>query len=375
MAKKNSPKKGLWALLLVLVVLIGGAAVFGSESLQGRFVGSKTSPLGGIGGTGSGTAVGVEFALASSPVSYGVMYGTKNTELLGINFECVHSSKCEIEQITLQGHLDDKGKHKNWATAVSGTSNGTDLAELVSNLRLVNAATGNVVMGPASVDSSFQVTFGDSWALDAGDTLTLTLVGDIADEAQDGDWESLSFSIESRVDVAVKEFGGKKLLSKGAVNKKQRVYVDVMEGLRLSLASSPVSGDVSAGTLDTDFLGIEAECVSSTDCEVTELTIRFDVDDRDYLENIILMGEYGDTLAGPESMNSAYRVEFNEPWTVEAGESMTFYVRADLSSDASSVFLAYLEADHDVEAENDMGSSLLVEGDVNAEAQVVWTVK
>ena len=81
----------------------------------------------------------------------------------------------EFGVLTLSNMGEAVELQKNLTLNVGGSAN-----DLISDVRLVDLATGKTFMGPEDPDGSNDVVFGDEQILETGDVLTLSLQGDIA---------------------------------------------------------------------------------------------------------------------------------------------------------------------------------------------------
>jgi hypothetical protein len=182
-------------------------------------------------------------SLASVPVTGSNLY-TRNADdvpFVGMNFDCGAASDCTVTDLLVQGRLDDEGDANDFDSTFDASDHRTRLSSIVSSVWLEDGA-GNLVAGPEAVQSSsYRATFGDfSWSIEAGNTETLYVMGDLSSLAYANfDPENISFALPSGAWVTAEDVDGSTLIPSGSANNASTTFVTTAQNGSLTVAVDP----------------------------------------------------------------------------------------------------------------------------------------
>lgn len=157
----------------------------------------------------------------------------------------------------------------------------------------------------------------------------------------------------------------------------------------VSLASSPVSGDLVVPSSDQQVLGFKLQCKSRTACLVTDLGFQGYLDDdgdasslvsssastthgsrlSDYVDDVKIVDSSSNVVAGPDSVSSSFKVSFTDSFSIPANTTNTYYVVVDTDAaayaDGDAENIAFSIKSSQVVAEDASGNSMTVTGQAN----------
>ena len=212
-----------------------------------------------IGKTMTVKSPSLTLSLASTPVAGAntKVKGVKAVKFGGLSFACGSASSCKVTDITLSAHLDDNANNTWDAGGVDGYDNSVYANAYVGSVSLQDAS-GNVVAAAKSVQSTGAVVFTNlAWALKAGETQTVYVVGDITTNATTSG--KIAFAIDATSDVTAEDADGNTISSvtgtpnSNVTTNPNGTWVAVSSGGALTVsvdASTPKENIVVAGTAD-----------------------------------------------------------------------------------------------------------------------------
>ena len=157
----------------------------------------------------------------------------------------------------------------------------------------------------------------------------------------------------------------------------------------LSLASSPVSGELVVPSSDQQVLGFKLQCKSKGACLVTGLEFQGFLDDdgnasslasssastthgtrlSDYVDDVKVVDSSSNVVAGPESVSGSFTVTFNDSFSIPANTTSTYYLVLDTDSgayaDGDAENIAFAIRSSQVVAEDSSGNSMTIQGQAN----------
>lgn len=371
----------------IAVVLIAGAAYLYSnrDDLMGAFI----------------KPAGLTVSLSSSPVSNDISIYAVDEVLLGFTLKCSRISDCTVSSMQLQGWLDDDGDGSRLVKSSSATTHGTSLFDYITDIKVIDIDSGATYMGPASVRSDFKVTLNDEFTLNAGETRTFHITGDVSTDTSyaDGNGENIAFSLLGS-NITAENTDGASIVVSGQANQTKLVVMTIVQDvLEVSLASSPVSDTVVRGTSAVPFVGINFTCNSSSDCRLTSFVADSYLDDdgdlsdmvtsssatthgtdtNEYVTSVYLTDSSGAIVSDSEPVASSFEVTFdNLDLVIPAGETIKYDITGDISmtayanSDAENIAFG-IDDTTEVTAEDEDGNVMYVTGTANTEPIVIVT--
>ncbi len=248
---------------------------------------------------------------------------------------------------------DDAGNADGDADGLVNTSTEAN----ITDIKLVNADTGAIMMGPleldaltdaASADDADQtIDFTDDFELEAGETLNLIVTVDVDD--------SLTAGTELAAAVDVSGFVANDANNDAVTNIVPSADITGYNQeanaatITFALASSPVSQTAVQGKQGVNVLGMSVTASDASDLTVSSLTFQGYADDTNalimtaggasgfQLEDLVtscsLYDNAGTLLDGPESLTTAGVVIFNNlDWTIDAGAVELLSLECNLSN-------------------------------------------
>lgn len=286
---------------------------------------------------------------------------------------------------------DDEGLINGDDDGVADTSDQASLTDI----KIVNADTGAVIMGPLELDSAAvggndavqTIDFTDDFSLNAGETLNLKVVADIDNEAASG----TAFGAELDMSALVTEDENGDALAAADIvpGSDIRGYSQVARAasLTFALASTPSSTTTVDGSQNVSVVGFSVTAGQASPVTVTDFTLSVYADDEgtpaydlggdadtggaalsqsdvnDYVESCSLY-DGATRLDGPEApASSGETIRFsNINWTLSAGAVKLLTVQCNFANTSTSGN-AYFgfdinETDTDVTAEDSDGDTL-----------------
>lgn len=184
-------------------------------------------------------------SLASTPTTKTYVKGVKDIKFSGISFACGSASDCKVTNVTLQGYIDINSG-ASWAEGVDTRY----LNAAVGSVALKDAS-GTVIAASKSVESDGDVIFDNlTWTIEAGETVTAYVVGDLSSNATAGDY--YAFAVAATTDITAEDSDGNSIATiTGTPNlgstSSKTVYAIASDGGSLTVA-------VDAATAKEDLL-------------------------------------------------------------------------------------------------------------------------
>ncbi|MEK7632537.1 MAG: hypothetical protein AAB473_01980 [Patescibacteria group bacterium] len=284
----------------------------------------------------------------------------------------------------------------------SGGNDSTLEHDPISDIRIVNADTGALLMGPidlsetADGDLSADLAFTDDFDMDAGETLNFKVTADMESTADATDTFTITMDLTSG--LAAEDMDGDAITSViPTASLAGNAQTVVASGLTVSLASTPTGTKTYVrGTSDVVFASFNFAAANGGAIEVTDFSPSIYVDHNAggtfaagqesttlSTERITSCSLYdGSTLvSGPESIASATtgKVNFNDfSYSVSAGTTETLSVLCNLANidpSTADYFAATVVATSDVTALDSEGDSATVTGSsINTTPTVIINV-
>jgi hypothetical protein len=157
-------------------------------------------------------AASIKLGLASSPASQTYVKGTKDVDAVGITFAAGQASDMRVTDVTLSGYVRDETSTGTYKLGTDDTDTAVSVANAMTNLRLIEQETGNVVATSGNITSNTlnvegtgTVKFafaGSPWTIPAGVTRTLVVRTDLTSNAASGtNGDFYAFDIAATTDV------------------------------------------------------------------------------------------------------------------------------------------------------------------------------
>ena len=150
--------------------------------------------------------------LAGTPGSQTFVKGTANVDMVGITFNAAQASDLRVTAVTLTGYVDDK---LSYSTGYNeGVNSATDLvsiANAVTNVRLIEAESGNTIAGVDKVSNNslsvintgtIKFSFTSTpWTIPAGATKTMLVRVDLTNNPVSASNDYYAFDIVATTDI------------------------------------------------------------------------------------------------------------------------------------------------------------------------------
>lgn len=150
--------------------------------------------------------------LAATPGSQTFVKGTTNVDMVGITFNAAQASDLRVTNVTLTGYVDDK---LSYSTGYNeGVNSATDLvsiANAVTNVRLIEAESGNTIAGVDKVSNNslsvrdtgtIKFSFTSTpWTIPAGATKTMLVRVDLTNNPVSASNDYYAFDVVATTDV------------------------------------------------------------------------------------------------------------------------------------------------------------------------------
>ena len=301
---------------------------------------------------------------------------------------------------------DSDGADDAGVQDATGDSDGlvnTDGEANVTDIKIVNADTGAVIMGPLELDSIVAagndavqtIDFTDDFGMDAGETLTLQVLVDVDDSITSGTELAAAIDISGFV---VEDANGDTLTNATAVVPSSDITGANQEALAASLTAalssipgntttvqgtndvhvqsfSLIGGDAGEVNISSILVSIYSHDLTATpyqlgDCASADQCDDHDVDVNDFIESCSIYDVDGNLLDGPNAPSAnGNTLTFDDVnWTIEASENERVDVYCDIGnpSDATAAYFAFELTDTstatelDITAEDDDGTAVTV---------------
>ena len=150
--------------------------------------------------------------LAGTPGDQTYVKGTKNVDMVGITFAAAQASDLRVTSVTITGYMEEDGTAVNVPTSDfnagnDATNTSLTIANAVTNIRLIEAETGNQIAGPGQVENNslsvtdtgtMKFTFtSNPWTIAGGATKTMLVRADLTTNAASGTYDYYAFDIIS----------------------------------------------------------------------------------------------------------------------------------------------------------------------------------
>lgn len=309
------------------------------------------------------------------PAAGDVLVDSQDQTLLA--FTLSSAQDVTVKDLDIIVYADDDGDNDAMdavdddAANANGDADGlvnTSTEANITDIKIVNADTGAVIMGPleldaltdaSSADDADQtIDFTDDFELSAGTTLNLVVTVDVDDSITAATELGATLVISGFVandsnDDAVTNI----VPSANLAGYNQEANAST---ITFALASSPVSQTAVQGKQGVDVVGISVTASDASDVTVSALTFQGYADDTNtsamtaggaatfQLEDLVtscsLYDNAGNLLDGPEGLTTAGVLTFNEmDWTVAAGGVELLSLECDLAnpSDTDDEVIAF----------------------------------
>ncbi len=149
--------------------------------------------------------------LSATPGSQTFIKGTKNVDVTGITFAAGQASELKITDVTLTGYARDETT-SSYDEGTDSTDTAVSVANAMTNYRLVEAESGNVVADSTKITNnnlstqntgSVKFSFaGTPWLISAGSTKTLLVRVDLSSNTASGtNGDTYSFDISNTANI------------------------------------------------------------------------------------------------------------------------------------------------------------------------------
>lgn len=259
----------------------------------------------------------------------------------------------------------------------------------ITDIKIVNADTGAVVMGPMELDNatddpSQTIDFTDDFTVDAGETLNLEVTVDVDDLVASGTEFAAALDVSG---LSIEDSNGDALSGSDIVPGSDLTgYNQSAKSASLTIALASTPGDTTTvqGTDSHTVVGFTMTAGDASDVVVTDVTLSVYGDDdgsgtstigggsgfdvNDYFESCSLY-EGSTLVGGPEApASNGQTITFdNMDWTLEASDVVTLDVECNLAnpSDTDSDYFSFdiATASTDVVAEDEDGDTVTATGD------------
>lgn len=376
------------------VVAVGGDYGYGltvDTGTSGTYDG--TSCTSSSGKCSFSTVQGGEVTLAFNGPSAGDIQVDAQDQVL-LEFSLTAAQEVTVKDLDIIVYADDD--NDNDATDAvddaddadaTGLYNGT--SNSLTDIRIVNADTGAVVMASMELDNatddpSQTIDFTDDFTVEAGETLNLVVTADVDDAVASGTEFAAAVDISglSIEDANGDALSGSDIVPGSDITGYNQSAKDA--SLAISLASSSGDATTVQGTDAFSVVAFNFTAGDASDVTVTDVTVSIYGDDdgagtstigggtgfdpNDYFESCSLYD--GSTLVGgPEALSTnGQTVIFNNmDWMLDASEVATLTVKCNLAnpSDTDSDYFTFdiVTAATDVLAEDGHNEPITVTGD------------
>lgn len=344
------------------------------------------------------TILGGDVTFALSGPSTGDIRTNSNDQTL-LEFTLTTVQDITIKDLDIIVYADDDDNDPFDATDddaanANGDADGlvnTSTEANITDIKLINADTGETVMGPleldaltdaASADDADQtIDFTDDFELDAGETLTLQVVVDVDDSLTSGTELGATLDISGFV---AEDSNGDTLTNATDVVPSSDIqgYAQTARSasLTMSLASTPTDFTTIQGMSDVNVVDFDMVAGDAGDVLVTNVMLSVygdadgsgtstiggvtDGDVNDFVSTCSLYDISGVLLDGPESpAANGQTITFGDiRWTLAAGETEKLQVYCTFAnpSDAGPDYFTFdiADASEDVDAEDEDGTDV-----------------
>lgn len=374
------------------IVAVGGDYGFGMSVTRTGFDGDSCTTSAGDCSWSEAEGGDITFAF-NGPSAGEIPTNTQDVSLFEFSLTAAGPITVRDLDIILYGEDDGGGD-----AFTPGDDSGDDSDGLINtgaeanlkDVKIVNADTGAVVMGPLELDcvtlvcgadgtqdGTQTIDFTDDFTMTAGETLNLRVTADI----DNGVTTATEFGAKLDISGFVAEDSNGTTVASTAI-----VPSSDLQGfnqtvrtstLLVQLASSPTSTTVVQGTSDVSFLGMVFTAGNASDVTVSSLTLTAYGDDtntaamttggaagfqvEDYLSSCSLYTNGGTLVDGPKSVSTAGAIVFdtiNMTIPASTGETLTAKCNVANPSDSDDdVFALDIALDTDITAQDADGNS------------------
>ena len=149
--------------------------------------------------------------LAGTPGDQTFVKGTTNVDMVGITFTAAQASDLKVTDITITGYMEEETENSAFDEGTDAEDTTMTIANAVTNVRLYEAETGNLIAGVDKMannslsvtgNGSMKFSFTNSpWTIPAGVTKTMLVRVDLTNNAVSGSNDYYAFDIENAADV------------------------------------------------------------------------------------------------------------------------------------------------------------------------------
>lgn len=312
------------------------------------------------------------------------------TSVSEVTFKNFGISLTASESASTQGLLKEAGVANFTDIKVVEKESGRTVLGPVDATAFKNGSlTGTTIAEGTNDDAQAFYLFTDEVDFDAGESMDYQLVVDVENyPALDG----MTLVAELQTSGSYPEI--RDVNNKVVSNSTSLVPTSVITGKTMTVtspsvtvtkASVPTDDSYVKGADEMSLLGISVRAGDASDTKITDMVVRFYADDDgtfdnsegDVAANAVIQNPelwVGDELvAGPENLTSNgttigtdggyYYATFNDvDYDIEAGETVTFVVKADALNNLAAVryVAADIDADSDITAEDEDGNTITI---------------
>lgn len=312
-----------------------------------------------------------------------------------MEFSLTAAQEVTVKDLDIIVYGDDDADNDATDAVDEGTDADTDglittgSVSSITDIKIVNADTGAVVMGPMELDNatddpSQTIDFTDDFTVEAGETLNLEVTVDVDDLVASGTEFAAALDVSG---LSIEDSNGDALSGSDIVPGSDLTgYNQSAKSASLTIALASTPGDTTTvqGTDSHTVVGFSVTAGDASDVTVTDVTLSVYGDDdgsgtstigggsgydvNDYFESCSLYD--GSTLVGgPEApASNGQTITFdNMDWMLDASEVATLNVKCNLAnpSDTDSDYFSFdiATASTDVVAEDGDGDTVTATGD------------
>lgn len=386
------------------IVATGGDYGFGMSVTRTAYDGDSCTSTSGDCSYSTIQGGDVTFSL-NGPTTGDILVNSQDQVLL--EFNLTSAQEITVKDLDIIVYADDDGDNDALDAAdddagnADGDADGlvnTSTEANITDIKIVNAATGTVLMGPleldaltdaaAADDADQTIDFTDDFGMEAGETLTLQVTADIDDSVTSGTEFGAAIDISGFV---AEDSNGDNLTNSTDVVPTSDITGYNQEAnaasLTVSLASTPgdvtavqgvdgeevqafnfVAGDAGEVNISDITLSVYAHDASTGtfqlgDCTSGNQCATRDVDVNDFIESCSLYAG-SDMIDGPKAPASGgATITFDDvDWTMEATENARVSVQCNLAnpSQTNDVYFAFDldDVSEDITAEDAEGTDV-----------------
>ncbi len=291
--------------------------------------------------------------------------GTNAQDQTLFAFTFTAENEITVQDLDFIVYGDDNGDND----AVEATDDGTDTDDdglivgsgtneaAITDIKIVNADTGAVVMGPMELDgvadsdddADQTIDFTDDFMVEAGETLNLELRVDVDNSVTSGTEFAAALDISGFV---AEDANGDAVASGDIVPSSDLTGYNQeanASSLTIQLASSPISTTVVQGKANVEMMGFSVRAGDASDVTIESLTLTGYADDtnasamtvggaatfqiEDYVSSCSLYNDSDVRLDGPKSISTAGALVFDTlDWELAASQTELLTLKCNLAN-------------------------------------------